>query len=73
MPGEPISGPPKIFESLLAQFCIAGGVLDGTVPEPVLNCPRVMSRIGQRVAAGVPQHVDVNLEREAGAIANPLD
>jgi len=23
-------------------------VLDGTVPEPVLNCPRVMSRIKLR-------------------------
>jgi hypothetical protein len=41
--------------------------------EPVLNCPRVMPCIGQCVAAGVPQHVDVNLEREAGPLADALD
>jgi hypothetical protein len=27
------------------------------VPEVILNAARIMSRIGQRVAAGVPQHV----------------
>ena len=32
-----------------------------------------MPRIGQRVAAGVPQHVDMNLERKAGAGADALD
>jgi hypothetical protein len=32
-----------------------------------------MSRIGQRIAAGVAQHVDVNLEREAGAFTDALD
>jgi hypothetical protein len=32
-----------------------------------------MPRIGQCVAAGVPQHVDVNLERETSALADALD
>ena len=49
--------PPKLFELLLAQFRIAGGVLNGSMAEPVLNCPCVVACIGQRVAAGVPQHV----------------
>jgi hypothetical protein len=35
------SGAPKILESLLAQFRITGGVLDGTMAQPVLNGPRV--------------------------------
>ena len=41
--------------------------------EPILNCSRVMAGIGQGVAAGVAQHVDVNFEREACALANALD
>jgi len=31
---------------LLAQFGTAGGVLDGAMAEPILNCACVMSRIG---------------------------
>jgi hypothetical protein len=41
-------------------------MLNSTMAEPILNRPRIMPRIGQRVTAGVPKHVDVNLEREAG-------
>src|SRR6516164_2520591 len=67
------SGAPKIFESFLAQFRIAGRMLNSTMAQPVLNCPCIMPRIGQRVAAGVPQHVDVNLEWKAGALADALD
>jgi hypothetical protein len=48
------SGTPKIFESLLAQFRVAGGVLDGAMAEPILNGPRVVALIGQCIAAGVP-------------------
>jgi hypothetical protein len=36
------SGAPKILESLLAQFGVAGGVLDGAMPKPILNCSRVV-------------------------------
>jgi len=48
-------------------------VLNGAVPQPILNCPRVMPCIGEGVAAGVPQHVDVHLERETRAYAYALD
>ena len=41
--------------------------------EPILNRPRVVSCIGERVAARMPQHVNVNLEREAGALTDALD
>jgi hypothetical protein len=41
--------------------------------EPILNGSRVVALIGQGIAAGVTQHVDVNLERKAGALANALD
>ena len=41
--------------------------------EPVLNRPRVVTCIGQGIAAGVAEHVHVNLEWEAGALADALD
>ena len=44
MPAALISGAPKIFESLLAQLRVTGSVLDGSMAEPVLNCPRVALR-----------------------------
>jgi hypothetical protein len=43
------------------------------VPEPVLDYPGVVPLVCQRVAAGMPQHVDVNREVKAGALANALD
>jgi hypothetical protein len=41
-----LSGAPKIFESLLAQLSLASRMLDGAMPEPVLNCPRVVPLVG---------------------------
>jgi len=41
--------------------------------KPILNCPRIVPCIGQRVTAGVPQHVNVDLKWKAGALANALD
>src|SRR5262249_53715236 len=64
------SGAPKIFKSLLAEFGVASGVLNGAMTEPILNCPRVVALIGQRVAASVAQHVDVNLEWEARSLTD---
>ena len=43
------------------------------MPEPVLDAPRVMPGVGERIAAAMPQRVDVHGEREAGPLANPLD
>lgn len=37
-----------------------------------MDAPRVMPRIGQRITAGVPQHVNVNRERQTGALADAL-
>ena len=41
--------------------------------KPILDCPRIVSRIGQREAASVPQHVSMYREIEAGALRNPFD
>ena len=59
---RPASGAPKIFEPLLAQFRIPSSVLNGAMAEPILNRSRVVARISQRVAACMPQHVDVTLK-----------
>jgi hypothetical protein len=41
--------------------------------EPVLNASRVVARVSEGVAAGVPEHVSVDREGEAGAHADGLD
>jgi len=41
--------------------------------EPILNAPRVVAGICQRIAAGVPQHVGVDRKGEAGANTDTLD
>jgi hypothetical protein len=41
------------------------------VAEPVLDAPRVMARIGQGIAARVPQHVGVDRKGEASALLLP--
>ena len=40
--------------------------------KPILDCPRIVSCIRQRVAAGVPQHVRVYLEVETSALSYAL-
>jgi hypothetical protein len=48
-------------------------MLNAAVTEPVLNRPRIMTRIGQRIAAAVAKHVGMNLERHSGALADALN
>jgi hypothetical protein len=40
---------------------------------PKWNGSRIVAVIGELVAAGVPQHVDVNREAKLGPFANVLD
>src|SRR5262249_4883874 len=48
---------PEVFEPVRRQLGVAHRVLDVLVPEPSLQRPRVVTGIGQGIAAGVPQHV----------------
>jgi hypothetical protein len=43
------------------------------VAEPILNAPRVVACVGERVAARMTQHVNVNRKGEACARADALD
>src|SRR5690348_16217059 len=70
-PWKEISAP-EFLERRGAQFGIANGVLDRAVTEPRLNSPRVIPRIGERIAAGMSQHVDVHRERQTGALGYGL-
>ena len=48
-------------------------MLDIAVPEKGLQRSRVVAAVCERVAAGVPQHVRVDLESELGCRACSLD
>src|SRR5437016_5291483 len=48
-------------------------MLNVAMPEPRLQCPGIVTRIRQRKAAGVPQHVRVDRERHAGPLTEARD
>jgi hypothetical protein len=43
------------------------------MPEPSLDCPRVVALVGEGVAAGVARQVWVRLQFEAGGSRHPFD
>jgi hypothetical protein len=63
---------PEVFKPRLAQLGVSRGVRDQDVPEPVLNGADVDAVVGQLVAAAVPQHVEMDGQGEAGALADQL-
>jgi hypothetical protein len=48
-------------------------VLDVAVPEVGLQRPRVVPFVGQRITAGVPEHVGVRLETQLSLGARTLN
>src|ERR1700747_2581352 len=60
---------PEPSEPVRRHRCVAHGRGNRAVTEIVLNCPRVVPVIGELVAAGIPQHVAVNGERETSSLA----
>jgi hypothetical protein len=64
---------PKIFKSRRRQFGVAHGVLNVLVAQVRLEGPRIMPLIGQRIAAGVTQHVRMNLKVQLSLDARPFD
>src|SRR5450631_780280 len=67
------SVPPEVFEARGAQCRVSRGVLDRDMAQPVLDCSGVDTAIGQRVAARMPQHVEVDRKRKLCARADGLD
>src|SRR3974377_682052 len=55
---------PEVLELGRRQFGIPDRVLDRFVTKVVLNATRIVACIGQRVAAGMAQHINVDREAE---------
>jgi hypothetical protein len=64
---------PEILEPGRRQFGVADGMLDVPVAEIGLQRPRVVALIGERIPAGVPQHMRMRLVGELGGPARTLD
>src|SRR5262249_9627482 len=60
---------PEPSEPVRRHRCVAHGRGNRAVTEIVLNCPRVVPVISELVAAGMPQHVAVDQERETISLA----
>jgi len=63
----------EAFEPDGRQLGVSHRVLDRPMTEIILDASRIVAVIGKFVAAGVPQHVDVDREAELGPLANGLD
>ena len=59
----PPSLSPEVLEPSWRQLGVAHRVLDRAVAEPILQRQRIMSRIRQSVAAGMPEHVAASAAR----------
>ena len=65
--------PARILEPRRAQLCVARGVRDRHVAGPILDRPGIDPVVGQLVAARVAPHVEVDRQRQLGAVADVLD
>ena len=65
--------PPEVLEPHRRQFRVPHRVLDIAVAEIGLQGARVVPLVGERVAAGVPEHVRVCLEAKIGLGPCPLN
>src|ERR1019366_5069643 len=69
----PASIPPKTLESRRAELRVPDGVLNVPMPEPQLQCPRIVTVIGQLEAAGMPEHVGMHRESNLGLYTGARD
>src|SRR6266478_8858283 len=64
---------PEPSEPVRRHRCVADCRGNRAVTEIMLNCPRVVPIIGELVAAGMPQHLAVDQERETSSLAGTGD
>jgi hypothetical protein len=62
----------KILEPVRRQCRVDGRARDRPMAEPSLDRPGVVALVGQRVAAGVAQHVGMGLDLKLGASRRAL-
>src|SRR6476660_9305107 len=68
-----MSAPPQVLEPPRRQLGVAHGGLDAAVTQVSLQRAGIRSLVCQLVAAGVSQHVRMNLEGYLGFNASPFD
>src|SRR5262249_10937265 len=64
---------PEVLKSIRRKFGVAHGVLDVAMPEPGLQRPRVVAGVSQSIATCVPEHVRMDREGHAGALAQACE
>jgi hypothetical protein len=64
---------PEVLEPIRRQLGVAHRVLDVLVAETVLQGSGIVPVVGELIAARMPQHVRMQLERHPGGLAKPLD
>jgi hypothetical protein len=64
-----LAPPPNVLEPTGRQRGIARGRVDRAMAEVSLQRPGIDALVGQRIAAGVAQHVRVDLESDLGLLA----
>jgi hypothetical protein len=65
--------PPEILEPVRRQRRVHRRGRDRAMPQPSLDCPRVVPLVGKCIAAGMAKHVRVRFQLKAGACGCPLD
>jgi hypothetical protein len=63
---------PEVLEPVRRQCRVDGRARDRPMAEPSLDRPGVVALVGQRVAAGVAQHVGMGLDLKLGASRRAL-
>src|SRR5262249_18940039 len=64
---------PAVLKSIRRKFGVTHRVLNVLVPQPSLQCPRVVAGVGQGIAAAVPQHVRMDRKRHFCASPDPTE
>src|SRR5262249_41074573 len=64
---------PEVLKSIRRKFGVAHCMLDVAMAEPGLQRPRVVAGVSQGIATCVPEHVRMDREGHAGALAQACE
>lgn len=64
---------PETLESVRGKLGVTDRMLDVLVAQVVLQCASVMAVVGEFVAAGVPEHVGMHGEFDAGVLTGSFN
>src|SRR5262249_47581073 len=61
---------PELLEPSGGQFCIAHSMADVPMAQVLLDCPSIVCFVGELEPTGMPKHMGMHREREAGGFAD---